>query len=86
MAKIPDFATLEEAIEFWDSHSFADYIDDTEPIEIEVNLARGRQVISLQLDPERAEKLKAVARRQGKRPAELANEWLTERLEKIKLD
>ncbi|HLF25253.1 MAG TPA: CopG family antitoxin [Anaerolineae bacterium] len=82
MAKIPDFATLEEAIEFWDSHSFADYVDDTEPVEIEVNLEHGRQVVSLQLDTERSEKLRALARREGKSPTELAAEWLVERLER----
>jgi len=29
--RIPHFETDEEAAEFWDTHSFADYIDDTEP-------------------------------------------------------
>jgi hypothetical protein len=38
MAKIPDFDSLEEVIEFWDTHSFADYVDDTEPVEFEVDL------------------------------------------------
>jgi hypothetical protein len=32
MAKIPKFKTLEEAAEFWDTHDFEDYVDDTEPV------------------------------------------------------
>ncbi|MCZ7381933.1 MAG: hypothetical protein O8C64_10270 [Candidatus Methanoperedens sp.] len=38
--KIPDFKSLEEAAEYWDTHSFADHIEDTEPFEIEVSHAR----------------------------------------------
>lgn len=34
MAKIPNFKNEEEEIEFWDTHSFADYADDTEPVDI----------------------------------------------------
>lgn len=36
-SKIPDFKSLEEAAEYWDIHSFADYLEDTEPFEIEVH-------------------------------------------------
>jgi hypothetical protein len=32
--KIPDFKSLEEASDYWDTHSFAEYIEDTEPVEI----------------------------------------------------
>jgi len=33
MAKIPDFKSLEEAADYWDTHSFADYFEETEPVE-----------------------------------------------------
>ncbi len=36
MKKIPDFKSLEEAADYWDTHSFADYFENTEPVEIEV--------------------------------------------------
>ncbi|MBI4772466.1 MAG: hypothetical protein HY784_19055 [Chloroflexi bacterium] len=36
--KIPEFDTFEDIAEFWDTHDFSDYIDETEPVEIEVNL------------------------------------------------
>lgn len=38
--KIPDFKTLEEAADYWDTHSFADHIEETEPVEIEISLAQ----------------------------------------------
>ena len=42
--QIPDFKTLEESAEYWDTHSFADHIDDTKPVEIEVRI-EGHELI-----------------------------------------
>ena len=38
MVKIPDFKTLDEAVEFWESHDSADYWEDMEEVKFEVNL------------------------------------------------
>ncbi len=38
MAKIPEFKTLDEAVEFWESHDSADYWEDTEEVQFEVEL------------------------------------------------
>lgn len=38
MAKIPDFTTLEEEVEFWESHDSADYWDEMESVTFEVDL------------------------------------------------
>jgi len=38
MAKIPDFKTLDEAVEFWESHDSTDYDDDMEEVVFEVDL------------------------------------------------
>ncbi len=62
--KIPDFKTLEEAADYWDNHSFAEYIEDTEPVEIEVNLAKRR--IMLEIDSDLSEKLKKIAQKKKK--------------------
>jgi predicted DNA binding CopG/RHH family protein len=32
MAKIPKFKSEQEEREFWDTHDFTDYLDDTEPV------------------------------------------------------
>ncbi|MBI1877212.1 MAG: YgiT-type zinc finger protein [Chloroflexi bacterium] len=40
MAKIPDFKTLDEAVEFWETHDSADYWEDLEEATFEVNLHR----------------------------------------------
>ncbi len=40
MAKPLEFETIEEEVEFWESHSTADYWDDMEKVEFEVDLHR----------------------------------------------
>jgi hypothetical protein len=36
MAKLPEM-TREEEAEFWKTHSFVDYLDDMEPVEVELD-------------------------------------------------
>ncbi len=38
MAKIPDFKTLDEAVEFWEVHDSADYWEDMEEVTFEIAL------------------------------------------------
>lgn len=80
--QIPEqFATIEDAAEFWDSHDLADYWDLTEAVEFEVNLQRRRYLVAL--DPELAEKLAAEAHRRGLNTETLVNLWLIERLQQV---
>jgi hypothetical protein len=73
------FATIEEAAEFWDTHSLADYWDLTEEVEFNVDLQRRRYLVALA--PELAEKLATVAHKQGLSTETLVNLWLSERLQ-----
>ena len=74
-----EFASLEEAGEFWDAHSTADYEDVFEPVEFEMDLpSRPGKRIVLALDL--ATKLGEVARQQGVSTETLANLWLQEKL------
>ncbi len=72
--KIPDFKSLEEVANYWDTHSFADYIDDTEPVEIEVSL--GRRKILLEIDEDLSEKLNKIAHKKKKSYGNLINSWI----------
>lgn len=38
MTKIPDFETLDEAVEFWESHDSTDYWEDMEEVQFDVDL------------------------------------------------
>ncbi len=76
--KIPDFKSLEEAADYWDTHSFADYLEDTEPVEIEVCL--GQRRILLEIDSDLSEKLKKIARKKKQSYDKLINSWIREKI------
>lgn len=75
-------ATTYKAIgEFWDTHSLADYWDQTKPAEFDVDirsevtyypLARGLSV-----------QIRKMAKRQGVKPETLLNMWIQEKLQKV---
>ena len=69
--------TPEEIGEFWDSHSLADYWDETHEVEFEVRAKRRRRIT---LDPEVYAQLETEARARGVLPETLVNLWLAERL------
>jgi hypothetical protein len=73
--------TLDEIAEFWDTHSLADYWDQTREVEFEVRAFRRRRVA---LDPEIYEQIQAEARMRGLQPETLINLWLLERLREVR--
>ncbi len=70
--------TVEEIAEFWDSHSLADYWDQTREVEIEVRAKHRRRIT---LDPEIYERVEVQARTRGISPETLINLWVVERLQ-----
>ena len=77
-SKIPDFKSLEEAADYWDTHSFADHIGETEPIEIEVCLEKRR--ILLEIDQELSEKIRKIARKKKQSYGRLIDSWIREKI------
>ncbi len=77
-ASISQASSVEEIGEFWDTHSLADYWDETQEVEIEVRALPRRRIV---VAPDLFEKLALQARIQGLSPETLANLWLAERLQ-----
>ncbi len=73
-----EFTNLESFWGFWDAHSSADYEDDMEAIEIEVDISSSRVYFPVAKDL--IGKVRMQARRQGISPETLVNLWLQERL------
>lgn len=71
--------SLEEIADFWDTHSLADYWDQTQEVEFEIRAKRRRRVT---LAPEVYAQIEAQARERGILPETLVNVWLVERLQK----
>jgi hypothetical protein len=79
LTSISKARTVEEIADFWDSHSLADYWDQTHEVEFEVRAKRRRRVT---LDPEVYEQIESQAHVRGVLPETLVNIWLVERLQK----
>ena len=77
LTSISKAKTVEEIGEFWDTHSLADYWDQTREVEFEVRALRRRRVT---LDPQVYAHLEAQAHARGVLPETLVNLWLAERL------
>ena len=76
---IPErFESVEEAAEFWDTHSLAGYEDQIHEVEIEVRAHRRRRVT---LDPDIWDQIVDQARIRGISPETLVNLWLMERVQ-----
>lgn len=73
---IPEnFETTEQAAEFWDTHSVADYGDEMTEVEVEVKAPHRHHVT---VEPELWEKVATTARAKGVSVETLVNLWLAE--------
>ena len=80
---IPEFETLEDIADFWDTHSTADYDDLTHEVHFEVNLNPSAQSPSISLLPELSQTLSTLAQNRGISLETLVNVWLTEKVLEI---
>ena len=77
-APLPEhFDSLEQAAEFWDTHSSADYEDLMTDVECEVDVKKTTYLISLDGDLYR--KVYAIAKKKGVRADTLVNRWIEEK-------
>jgi len=76
---LPDnFSTLEGLWDFWDTHSSADYEDDMEPVDAEIDLSSSKVYCPVAKDLLR--QIREQARQQGVSTETLINLWLQEKL------
>jgi hypothetical protein len=71
-------ASIEKTIAFWDTHSTADYEDETEEVTAEIDLQE--EVFTVALVSEMVALIQPQARARGVTTETLVNSWLLERL------
>ena len=77
--ELPDeFASYEEAAEFWDTHDVTDYLEDMEPVEVDGTLRKRHYEI--EMDDDVVVTLAKKARSRHIPAARLANELLRKAL------
>ncbi len=71
--------SYKEIGEFWNTHDLADYWDETEPAEFEIDIQS--EITYYAVDSELSAKIQAFARKRGISPDTLLNLWLQEKLQ-----
>ncbi|MGH7450349.1 MAG: CopG family antitoxin [bacterium] len=81
---LPNFKSLEEEVEFWETHSLTDYRDYWREVkDVKIDLVPRR----LSLEDELAQKINKVALQRGVSSETLVNLWLQQKLaETLKRD
>ena len=64
MAKLPNFRTIEEEADFWETHSLTDYLDELEDVDFTVDLATD-SFIAIPADSEIIGKIHEIAQNRG---------------------
>lgn len=80
--KIPEFTSYKEEAEFWDTHDFSDFKDETTPVEVKVspNLS---ELVPVRLAAESLVQLETEAKRMGIGTSTLIRMWVLERLQQM---
>lgn len=78
--KIPAFKSYEEEANFWDTHSFTDFEDEWEDVDIVFELDKPREEsLVLRVQKSLKNRLKKIARSKGLNVSTLARMWLMEK-------
>ncbi|MGQ9625824.1 MAG: CopG family antitoxin [Anaerolineae bacterium] len=75
---LPKFSSLEELVEFFDTHDMGEYWDSMPEAHFEINI-KGRTHL-FALDEDLAERLTAIAKAKHVPSERLINTWLKEKL------
>lgn len=81
MNKLPQFESLDELVEFWETHDFTDYLAEMEEIDFNTLSSLGA-TLRITLSPEPLARLAEMADQQGVTPNSLAQAWIEERLKR----
>ena len=83
-SSISQSRTLEEMAEFWDTHSLADY--DEQTYEVEMTFAPSARRALVGIDPELMRDLRHIARKRQISTQTLVNVWLRQRVDQVSSD
>jgi hypothetical protein len=80
MSKLPRFDSIDELARFWDTHDLTEFEDELEEVEEPVFKARAGTAVKIWLTPKQAAALRRRAKSAGIAQADLARDWITEKL------
>jgi hypothetical protein len=77
--QLPKFTSLDQSVEFFDTHDMGDYWDDMPEVHFDIDIKRRTQLFAL--DEDLAERVTAMARAKQIPSGTLINEWLREKIQ-----
>ncbi len=75
-SKIPKFKSIREEAEFWDAHDTTEFLDEFEEVDDVVFVRPETQVVSLRLERDLVDRLKAYAQKVGVPYTTLLRMWI----------
>ena len=79
---IPEFKTIQEEAEFWDTHDVGEYLNDFERIDVELQLEKPKEEnIVVRVQKPIKDRLERIARRKGLNISSLTRMWIMEKLQ-----
>lgn len=80
-SKIPEFKSYKEEAHFWDTHSFTDFEDELEDIDIVFDLQKPKEeTLVLRIQKKIKDSLENIAKSKGISISSLARMWIMEKL------
>ena len=79
---IPKFKNYKEEAAFWDTHSFADYWEDSvEDVKVKYDSKRvSKEVMTLRVDPVLKKSIESIAKKKSLTYSSLVRAWLVDRV------
>ena len=81
MAKIPQFKSDRETARFWDTHSLADFDDQTHEVEMTFDPSARRSVVGI--ETELMAEIRRIAKERQVSTQTLVNVWLRQRVDQM---
>ncbi len=81
----PDFASIEEEAEFWDTHDSTEYEHEFAPADVTFeHPIKSTYMLSIRLDKGIFDELKAIAKPKGLGASTLVRMWILEELARVR--
>jgi hypothetical protein len=76
--QLPSFASLDEMVEYFDTHDMGEYLDGMPEVSFDVNLQKRTHLVAI--DEEIVDRLTKIAKQEHVPAEALVNSWLKEKL------
>jgi predicted DNA binding CopG/RHH family protein len=76
--KIPQFDSIQEMAQFWDTHDLTDFADEVE--EVAEDVFERKTAIEVRLEPQEVQAVQEIAQSEGIGLADLIHLWIIEKL------